>query len=92
MRDQAAACVDGVSQPLVADFDARDHIPDELEIYFGDRDAGFIADARHRDGHVRLGFLAEVDRAEVRFARLRHRELGILGNVLVAARDVHAQA
>ena len=60
--------VDDVGVAGLADLDLGDDVPDELQIHLGHRDAGAAA-LRHGDRHVRLGFLAEVHRAEVDVGR-----------------------
>jgi hypothetical protein len=64
MRDEAAVAVDDVSIARRADLDRADDVPNEFEIDLGYGDAGGAADMRRRDGHVGLGFLAEINRAE----------------------------
>ena len=61
VRDQVARGVDHVGLALLADLDARDHVPHELEVHVGDRDRPRVAAGAHRDLHVRLGLLAERD-------------------------------
>ena len=68
---QSAAPVDDIGIAALADLQRGDDIPDQLQIDLGDGDTGIPAVARHRQGHVRLGFLAEIDRAEPDALRLR---------------------
>src|SRR5262249_13771205 len=63
MRDQSSLRVDDVGMAALADLDLRDHIPDELEIDFGDAHTGVAPGAGNGQRHVRLGFAAEIDRA-----------------------------
>ena len=64
MGDQPAVAIDDIGVAALPDLQPGDHIPDQLQIDLGDRDAGIASGAGHRHGHVRLGFLAEIDRAE----------------------------
>ena len=64
MGDQPAVAVDDIGVAALADLQPGDHIPDQLQIDLGDRDAGIASGAGQRHGHIRLGFLAEIDRAE----------------------------
>ncbi|HEY2978792.1 MAG TPA: hypothetical protein VGJ35_12565, partial [Burkholderiaceae bacterium] len=51
VRDQRAGGVDHVSQTALPDLDARDHVPYELQVQVGHRDAA-IAPRGPRDRHV----------------------------------------
>ena len=89
MRDEGPVAIDRVGQTRLADLDLGDDLPDELQIDLGHRHAA--AALRHGDGHVRLGLLAEVHRAEVRAAGLGLAELRVLRIVDPAVDHVHGQ-
>ncbi|KWT96932.1 hypothetical protein APY03_1934 [Variovorax sp. WDL1] len=61
--DQRAVGIDHVGQAARADPDARDHVPDELQVELGHRDAA-AGPGGARERHVRLGAHAEVNGAE----------------------------
>ena len=84
--------VDHVGLALLADADARHHVPDELQVHFGHRHRPGLAARAHRDRHVGLGLLAEVHRAEPGLAGARVLERRLLRAVLVRARGVHLEA
>ncbi len=91
MSDQPAFAIDDVGIAALPDLEPRDHIPDQFQIDLGDRDAGIASGAGHRQGHIRLGFLAEIDRAEpdpVLSCFDKARRLGI---ILLAADDIYRQ-
>ena len=92
VRNQPALRVDDVGAATLAHLDGRYDVPDELQVGLRRDHPRVLAAARKRDGHVRLGLLAEVHRAEVGLAGDRLLELGILGEVRVAAHDIHRQA
>src|SRR5258707_12249426 len=58
----------------------------------GDGNAGIAPIARHRQRHVRLGFLAEIDRAEPGAVRLGFGEGRALREIGLAADDVDREA
>src|SRR5205085_8786018 len=73
------------------DLEAGDHIPDQLQVDLGDGDPGIAPGASQRHGHIRLGFLAEIDRAEpdpvlTRLDKARRPRV-----VLFAADHIHRQ-
>ena len=88
---QLATGVDHVGLALVADPDARDYVPDELEVDLGDRDpAGRAARAQaHRE--IGLGLLAKVHRPDPRLARLGIEKRGVGRAVLAGAGGIHRQ-
>ncbi len=89
--DEVAAAVDDVGLALLADPDARDDVPDELEVHFRDRHrAGFAAGA-HGDRHVGLGFLAEVHRPVPSLAGTRILEGRLARPVAIGAGLVHLE-
>ena len=92
MGDQRARGIHHVGEPRLADLDARDDLPHELEIDLGDGDAaaGAPGGAGHR--HVGLGLLAEVDRAVPGPAPLGFEEPRVAGVIGSAADDVHREA
>ena len=91
MRDQPALRTHHVGMAVLADLDLRDHVPDQLEIDLGDADAGVLAGAGQRQGHVGFGFATEIDRAVIDLARHRLGELGIVGEVRATGDDVHGE-
>jgi len=91
MRDQPSLRIDDVGMTALADFDLRDHVPDELEIDFRDADTRVAPRAGDGQRHVRLGFAAEIDRPVIDLVRHRFRELGIIGKVGAAGDHVHGQ-
>jgi hypothetical protein len=90
--DQEPRAVDHVGLALLADLDARDHVPDELQVHLGHRHRPAFAAGAHRDRHVGLGFLAEVHRPEPGLPGARVLERRVLRAVLVGAGDVHREA
>ena len=90
MRDQRAGRIDDVRQPADADPDARDDVPDELQVHVDHRHAAIAGSARNR--HVRLGAFAEAHRPEVRSAGLRGLERRLLRQVGAGGHRVHRQA
>ena len=62
MRDQPALRTDHIGVTVLADLDLGHHVPDQLQIHFGDADAGVLAGAGQRQRHVGLGLPAEVHR------------------------------
>ena len=89
---QVPGGVHDVRLALLADADARHHVPDELQVHLGYRHRAGLAARAHRDRHVGLGLLAEIHRAEPGLAGARVLEGGLLRAVLVGAGDVHRQA
>jgi hypothetical protein len=90
--DQEPRAVDDVGLALLSDLDARDHVPDELQVHLGHRYGPGLAARAHRDRHVGLGFLAEVHRPEPGLPGARVLERRVLRAVLVGAGDVHREA
>jgi hypothetical protein len=91
--DQVAGRIDDVGLALVAGADARDDLPHELEVDVGDRHRAAGAARSHRDLHVRLGLLAEVDLAVPRARAGRLEVGGVARRVAQAVADlVHLQA
>src|SRR5437660_4561927 len=91
MGDQATALIDDIGIPALPDVQPGAYVPDQLQIDLGDGDPGLPALTRHRQRHVRLGFLAEIDRAEPDALRLRPGKGGALREIRGAADDVHLQ-
>ncbi len=89
--DQETVAVDDIRLALVADLDARNDVPDELEIDFGYGHGSRFTSGTNGDGHVRFGFLAEVHWSEPRLALPRVAECGFLRTILARVDDVHAQ-
>ena len=92
MRDQPSLRVDDVGVAALTDLDLRDHVPDQLEVDFGDAHAGVAPRAGYGQRHIRLGFAAEIDRAVIDLARHCFRELGIIGKVGAAGNHVRPAA
>ena len=90
MRDKLTARIDDVGEALVADLDPGHDVPDELEVDLRHRHPGAFARAGHRDGHVGLGILAKMHRAEIGLAGLCDCEARIGGKVGAPASDVHS--
>ncbi len=90
--DEEALAVDDVRLALVADLDARHHVPDELEVDVGDGDGPGVAARAHADRHVGLGLLPEIDGADVGLAALRVAERRLLRAVLAGPDHVHPEA
>ena len=91
VRDQAALRVDHVGLPVLADLDLRDDLPDQLEVDLGHAHPGVAARAGERQGHVGLGFAAEIDRAVIDLLRHRLDEFRVLGVVGLAGHHVHGE-
>ena len=91
MRDQPTLRIHHIGMAALADFDLRDHVPDQLEIHLGHAHAGIAPGAGYGERHVRLGFTAEIDRPVIDLARHRFRELRIVGKIGAAADHVHRQ-
>ena len=91
MRHQAALAVDDIGVAVLADLDLRDHVPDQLQVDVGHRDAAAAA-MRHRHGEIGLAALAERDRPEIDLVGLGLDEGGIGRAVGVAADHIHAEA
>ena len=91
IRDQEAIAVDDVGLAFFADLDSRHDVPDELEIHFCDSDRALVARA-DRDGHVRLGLLAEVHRAEPGLSALGVAKRRFVRAILAGADVIHAEA
>ena len=91
MGDQAAALIDDIGVSALTDFQVRDHVPNELEVGLGGDHARILRRAGHRNRHVRLRLLAEVNRTEIDSAGHRVREFRITREIDVAADDVHCK-
>ncbi len=92
MGDQPAALVDDIGIAALADLQPGDDVPDQFQIDLGDGDPGLLALAPHRQRQVRLGFLAEVDRAEPDAVGFGLGEGGALREIRRAADHVHLEA
>ena len=92
MRDQAALAVDHVGIAGAAHLDGRDDVPDQLQVHLREGHAGIAARMGDGDREVRLGFLAEVDRAEPDPVRLCLPEARFRGMIGSAPEDVHREA
>ena len=92
MRDQPALGVGHVGVPGAADPDLGHDVPDRLEVDLRYRHfrGGFVQG--HRDRHIGLGLVPEIDRAEESLLRLRHLKLRGRGIVLAAVRHVQCDA
>jgi hypothetical protein len=92
--DQVALRIDDVGLALLADLDARDHVPPhELEVHVGDGDRAGVAAGAHGDLHVRLGLLAERDASVPRARGGRLEERRVAAAIAQAvARGVHREA
>ena len=55
MRNQPPVRVDDIGMTALADLDLGDHVPDQLEIDFGDADPSVLARAGQRQCHIGLG-------------------------------------
>jgi len=64
MGNQPSLAIDDIGVPALADLQPGNHVPDQLQIDLGDGDPGIAAGPGRRHRHIRLGFLAEIDRAE----------------------------
>ena len=91
MRDQTAVTVDHISMAVVADLDARNHVPDELEVDLGDADAVLAPRPGQRDRHIRLGLAAEIDRTVIDLVRHGLGEFRLVRVVDAAADHVHGE-
>ena len=91
MRDQPALRVDDVGVAALADLDLGDHVPNQLEIDLGDAHASVAPCSGDSQGHIRLGFAAEINRAVVDLASDRFREFRVAGKVGAACDDVHGE-
>ena len=91
MRDQPAGGVDHIGAPVPGEFDLRQHVPDQFQIDLGDAHAGVAPRAGERQRHVRFGFAAEIDRAEIDLVRHRLGEARVLGNIVAAADHLHGE-
>ncbi len=69
MGNEAPLAVHHIGGAAPADPDARNHVPDELEIDLGHADAGLATVATDSDGHIGLRLPAEIDRPEPYFLR-----------------------
>ncbi len=91
MGDERPLAIDHIGAAGLANLDLRDHVPDELEVHLRHGDAGLLAAAGQGQGHVRLRLLPEGDRPVVHARRARLHELGIAGEVRLAAEHIHGQ-
>src|SRR3954464_9016688 len=91
MRDQTPLRAAHVGVAAFADLDLRDYVPDQLEIDFGNADAAVLAGARNRQGHVRFGLAAEIDRAVVDLVSHSLGKLRLLGEIGTAVHPVHRE-
>ena len=92
MGDEPPPPIHHIGVAALADLQRRDDVPDQLQIDLGDSDAGVAAVARHCQCHIRLGFLAEIDRAEPDAVCLGFDEGRALREIRLAADRVHRQA
>ena len=91
MGDQAALGVYHIGIAALADLDLRDHVPNELEIDLCDADPRVASRPRQRQRHVGLGFMAEINRAVIDLVRDGLEEFRVVGEVALAADDIHGQ-
>jgi hypothetical protein len=82
--------VDHVGLAGLAHTDARDHVPDELEVDLGHRHAAAAGLQTH--GEIGFGLLAEVHRADPRFAGLGVEECRIVGTIAIGIGGIHRKA
>ncbi len=87
---QQAVAVDHVGLARFADVDARDHLPDELQVELGNRDRPLGPAGADRDRHVGLGAAVEVHRAEPGRVGQGAPEGGLRRPVAAGAQHVHA--
>ena len=92
MRHEPSACIDHVRITTLAYLDLRHDGPDELEVHFGKRDGAIAGCGGHRDGHLRLGLIGEVERAEMDTRVKGGDKPGMLREVRVAVGPVRVQA
>jgi hypothetical protein len=91
MRDQPPLRADDIGVAVLAHLDLRNHVPDQLEIDFGDADARVTTRARDGQRHIGLRFPAEVDRPVVDLVRHGFGEFRVVRIVGAAADHVHGQ-
>ena len=92
MRDQPPLRIDHIGMTALADFDLRDHIPDQLQIDLSHTYSGVTPRSGNSESHIRLGFPAKIDRSIVDLARHRLGELGFLRKVGPTRHHVHGEA
>ena len=92
MRHQMVAGIHHVGIAAGADLDLGHHLQDGAEADLGRGHLDGVLANRHRERHVRLGPVLEVDGAPVRLAGSGLHELGRPGEVLLAAHDIRLQA
>ncbi len=92
MGDENSALVNEVRVAGDADSDLRDHVPDRLETDLRRRDLRSALTPGHRDGEIRLGFVAKIYGSEIRATDARLHEAGILRQVALAADLVRREA
>src|ERR1700741_3519430 len=92
MRDQPAVAIDYVSVAALADLQASDDIPDQLEIDLRDYDPSILSLLGHRQGQVWLRLFLEIDRTEPDAVPARFGKAGVLRVVVAAADNIHCQA
>ena len=92
MRNQSSLSADDIGMSALADLDLRNHVPDQLQIDFGDADPGILAGAGQRQRHIGLGLAAEIYRTVIDLVRHRFGELRIFGKIEPAIDHVHGQA
>src|SRR5215831_4941726 len=89
MGNESSLRVDHVGASLLAHFDLRHEIKDELEIDLGNADSDIAKGAGKRDGHIRFGFATKIDRPIIDLVRHRVYEAGMVGKVGIAANLIH---
>src|SRR3954451_22548224 len=91
MRDQTPVGTDHIRVALLAYFDLRNDVPDQLQIDFGHAHAGVTPRAGHRQRHVRLRLAAEINGSIVDLVSDSPGEFGIFRVVDAAVDYVHRQ-
>ena len=90
--DEIAPIIHHIGMASLANLDLRHHLPDELQIYLYHRDPRLGSAPGHGNGHMRLGLLAEIDRAKVHLARAGLEEFRVSGEVCLAPYHIPAEA
>src|SRR6266511_2898720 len=88
VRDQLAACVDGVGISGCSDPRSVDDLADEAQVYFGRYHPARVANLGDGDRHVRLRAALKVDTSEVPMLRPRANELCAPGEIDPAVEPV----
>ena len=92
MSHQLIAGIHHVGITVRADLDLRNDLLHRAEVDLGRGHLDGVLSPRHRQRHVRLRLVLEVDGTPVRLARSRLDELGRPGEVLLASHNIRVQA